>query len=126
MITDVEHPVDVVVAQLNGDEFLDLAVANFDLPTSAQDAEVRIFLGRQDHTFPEFASQRIRVAPGAQSLAASDLDGDGDQDLVVTGADAGTVSLLQNFADNSGDFRTVSEYAVAAIRETAAARAHKR
>ena len=121
IITDVEHPADVVATDLNGDAQVDLAVANYDLAASPQDAEVRIFLGGADGTFPRAASQRIRVAPGAQSLAASDLDGDGDRDLVVTGADAGTITLLQNVAINSGQFRAVSEYSVAAIRDTAAA-----
>jgi hypothetical protein len=117
-IVDVERPVDVVLAHLNGDDLLDLAVANYRLDATPDAGEVRIFFGQQDGTLSETASQRIVVSPGARSLAASDLDGDSDLDLVVVGADAGTVSLLENTGQNTGDLLKVSEFTVAAIHET--------
>ena len=53
------------------------------------------------------------VSEGAQSLAAADFDDDGDWDLVVTSADAGTVSMLRN--DGQGDFLVDAEFDVAPI-----------
>ncbi len=87
-------PVSVVAADLDGDQDLDLAVAN----DSAK--KVSVFLNKGDATF----EARVSYPLGGQAnfVAAADLDGDGDIDLATANYMPPGVSLLRN--DGAGGF----------------------
>lgn len=91
------HPADVVAADFDGDRRPDLAVVNWD------SRNLSLFRNRGPSAEPLFDAARTvdyRGAP-AYTVAAGDLDGDGDIDLVVGDAQ-GVVHLLHN--DGGGVF----------------------
>jgi hypothetical protein len=92
----------IVVADLNNDTRLDLAVTSF------EDHVIYVLAGRGDGTFGAPA----RVATGAAPLdvAASDVDGDGRIDLIVANAHDKSVSLLLGWGD--GTFAPRLDFAV--------------
>jgi hypothetical protein len=103
---------DLVAGRLNGDSFVDIAVANRDT------SQVVVFLGKGDGTFqsPTFNP----VGPGPAALALADLDSDGKLDLAVVNADAiadQNVSLLYGNGDGTfrADVRTTAETFATAI-----------
>ena len=79
-------PLDVAIADFNGDGKADLAVAD------SGDDDVAILLGRGDGTF--LPAQRITAVRGARSIATADLDLNGLPDLVVAGN--GEIASLLN------------------------------
>jgi hypothetical protein len=100
-------PWSVTIADLNNDGHSDLAVANsgdlfFPVET------VSVLLGRGDGTFAGHVTFLVGLAP--LSVAAGDLDGDGDLDLATANFLDDTVSVLLN--DGDGVFLDEVPYAV--------------
>jgi hypothetical protein len=91
IITDLEVS-NFSLADLNGDGRLDISM------TDQGGNQVLVFLRNLDGTYPTTASASFSVASGPIALVASDLDGDGDLDLAVSGS-GGQLS----FALNAGD-----------------------
>jgi hypothetical protein len=86
-------PSDAVLAELNGDAFLDLAVT---LPTLDQ---VLVLLSTQDGggAWAGFeASAAVSVGDAPSAIVAATIDGDASIDLAVTNAGVGTVTVLLN------------------------------
>lgn len=97
----------VVVADLDGDDDLDVASA------SANDDTIAWYEndGAADPTFTP--SDVATSADGASSVAADDLDGDGDLDLASASANDGTVAWYENTAGD-GSAWTAREVATSA------------
>jgi len=93
-LTTGEGPAAVVIADFNGDNRPDLAVANQTSNT------VSIFLGQGNGTFGSKTDFTAGNAP--VSLATGDFNGDGKPDLAVTNKSSNTVSIL--LGDGTGAF----------------------
>ena len=74
----------LVAADFNHDGKIDIATVNFAINPSYENT-VGIFLGNGDGTFK--AGQRYASIYGGGSIGVSDLDGDGNPDIVVSAAD---------------------------------------
>jgi hypothetical protein len=81
-------PLSIVVADLNGDSKLDLAVAN------ANDHYVSILQGKGDGTFADAINYGASRGPTAIALA--DFNGDGKPDLAMTSFWFSKISILLN------------------------------
>ncbi|MCC6669761.1 MAG: VCBS repeat-containing protein [Planctomycetes bacterium] len=79
--------VEAVLADLDGDRDLDLAVA-------CHSGTVQVLLGANNGTFQ--ATQSLPLGDRPFRIRAADLDGDGDQDLAVLRLDAHSVTVLRN------------------------------
>jgi hypothetical protein len=96
-------------ADVNGDDLLDVVWGASAAYGGVADGDVRAFLGNGDGTFQStgFFNEGVllgHVGPAdAGSVAAGDIDGDGDTDLVAGVANA--VTVLRN--DGSGIFTQV-------------------
>jgi len=96
------NPYKILAADFNNDNFLDLAVAcsSSIFSAVANKNVVCVFLNRQDGTFdanPAFSRpERYTVGYGCRSIAAADVDGDGDQDIISANQEDGTISVLKN------------------------------
>jgi hypothetical protein len=97
------RPESIAVADLNGDGWLDLAVAN-------SWGNVSVLLGQGDGTFAPKVDYPANIGywEGIWSIAAADLNGDGWPDLALANAGSGT-SVLFNRGD--GTFAVVPEVA---------------
>jgi len=104
------------VADVNGDDKLDLVVAN------EQTNTIGVLLGNSDGTFQPVS---IYASGGSDtwSVVVADLNGDGKQDLAVAngnaGAGVGTVGVLLGNGD--GTFRNVVNYEAAGFLSNAVA-----
>lgn len=99
-------PSHLVLADVNEDTKLDIAVTNWGNPGS-----VSIHLGNGDGTFGSGVA--YGTAPGPRGIAIGDVDGDGHLDLVVaiegvTGLGLGLVSVLSGHGD--GTFAAKTDY----------------
>ena len=98
------QPRSVVAADLDGDGDRDLAVANYDPYGSGS---ISVLKNNGDGTFASAVSYAAGYTP--RSVVATDLDGDGDQDLAVANY-SNTVSVLMNNGD--GTLAAAVNYAV--------------
>src|SRR6185312_6170022 len=87
---------------LNGDGSVDLVVAK------AHSSRVGVLLNDRDGTFAPHVDYPTAASPVAVAVAARDLDGDGDPDL-VTANTSGSVSVLLN--RGRGTFAAKVDYA---------------
>src|SRR5262249_42495643 len=95
-------PVGLVVGDLNGDGFVDLASVD------RQNNTVNVMLGNGDGTFQPLVAYSVGNLPYAAVIG--DFDGDGNLDLAVNNSDDGTVSVL--FGNGDGTFRPQVTYNV--------------
>lgn len=87
-------PRSVALGDLNGDGYLDVAVANYG------DNTVGVLIGLGDGRFLPSVDFRIEIPPGGESgpcaVAIDDLNEDGRNDLAVSNCAGNTVSILLN------------------------------
>ncbi len=79
---------EVIVADLNSDGALDVAVTNFTA------SSVSVLVNQGDGTFG--AAVEHPAGAGPASVAAADLNGDGAPDLVVADHDINKITVLLN------------------------------
>lgn len=77
------HPEEIVVGDFNGDGILDLATANSGGIATPPRGNVSILLGNGDGTFTESPGSPIEIGSPAWTLVSTDLDEDGNLDLIV-------------------------------------------
>jgi hypothetical protein len=90
-------PLDVQLSDLNRDGNLDLVFLSTRDPENDDDSappRVVRLLGRGDGTFDADSSFRVETGGSPRGLAAADLDGDGDTDVVTAHAGDSNVYLL--------------------------------
>jgi hypothetical protein len=95
----------ILIEDLDGDGNLDLATAN-----PGADGTVSVFLGNGDGTYQSALVTAVGNAPGA--LAAGDLNGDSDQDLVIPLNGSNEVRVLLGNGD--GTFAAQTPFAAGA------------
>jgi cysteine-rich repeat protein len=102
-----ERPqVSVVSADVDGDGWLDLvSVENSIPPDGGGLSPVNVFRGQPGE--PPAFHHRFLVAPSPCMVLARDLDGDGDQDLVITSAQ--TTLLTYALGRGDGTFQTTTQ-----------------
>lgn len=98
------NPINVAVADLNGDGKPDIIVANY------TDDTLSVLLGNGDGTFK--AQTTITVGRGPDCINVADLNGDGKPDILVSNAVDGTLGVLLGNGD--GTFRAESVIRVSA------------
>jgi hypothetical protein len=100
-------PRDVLAADLDGDGDADLATANFDDASAPPIGGVSIALnrGRGEFSIP----RNFGIAGEPTGLAAADIDGDGDIDLIAAASRPASLSAFRNLGDGGFDvaFREV-------------------
>lgn len=90
----VDIPVDVEIGEFNGDDVLDIAVANL-----SSDGHIDLLVGKSDGGFLDSVS--LEAGLGSVELAVGDIDGDQDLDLAKSGGAFQAVSILLNNGDGS-------------------------
>ncbi|MFN8641340.1 MAG: VCBS repeat-containing protein [Candidatus Binatia bacterium] len=99
----------VAVADFDGDTHLDLAVANFDSNYGSPAEQLSLLFGKGGRAFA--APVTVASGRGTSYVAAADVDGDGDTDLITTNADFDQghhVGVLLN--DGRGHFAAGSRF----------------
>jgi hypothetical protein len=84
------YPISVAAADLDGDDDSDLAVANL----GSNDVTILKNSGAGDFSQPGSSPEAAGTTP--YSIAAADLDGDGDRDLGVANFGSDDVTILKN------------------------------
>jgi len=99
------EPEDVIVADLNGDGILDIAIANSQMnegdPTASPNGTVSIYLGKGDGTFTQAPQSPITLGLDTRNLGAIDLNGDGIPDLVVLNSYSQNIYVLLGNGDGT-------------------------
>jgi hypothetical protein len=94
--TGIASPSWVAAEDLNGDGLVDLAVTN------AATNDVSIFVQRGPSGYaslvPDLVLGNANATSNPSGLAAGDLDGDGDLDLVCANEDAGNLTVFEQFS----------------------------
>jgi hypothetical protein len=104
------HPLDLAIADFDGDGRPDLAVANYYDNTISILRNRCILGGITDSSFE--AKVDFPTGYGAHGVATGDLDGDGKSDVVVTDYDGNTISVLRNTSSvGSISFASKVDYA---------------
>src|SRR5215475_14717936 len=99
-------PLTVAAGDFNGDEKLDLAVANSG-NGSADEGGISILLGHGAGTFQ--TARNLKAGKNPTCIATSDFNGDGRFDLAVTNSDeTGSVAILLGNGD--GTFQSPVDY----------------
>jgi len=101
--TDGANPQTVVVADFNKDGKLDLANVDYN---GGGAGTVSVFLGNGDGTFKPKVD--YAVGNGPDGIAAADVNGDGNLDLVVVNDTGNSVSVLLGNGD--GTFQAPKDY----------------
>ena len=102
-------PISVAIGDLNGDSFLDLAVAYYGGRNGWPDY-VSVLLGKGDGRFKNAVNYGDGVYDRQTSVAIGDLNGDGNLDLVVVNRYICWVSVL--FGRGDGSFRKAVMYRI--------------
>jgi hypothetical protein len=97
--TGVYYPASVVEADFNGDGKLDLVIASSPCAGSCTPATTSILLGNGDGTF----QPPTTAVPGVGALAAADVNGDGELDLIVSGDVTYAPVNMVNIYTGNGD-----------------------
>jgi hypothetical protein len=90
------EPVSITAADLNGDGFLDLAVASSGVPYNS--GSVTVLWGSGNGTFTD---QGFGSGIGPSSVVVGDFNGDGQLDFAVTNTKDETVSVFLNQGGNN-------------------------
>jgi hypothetical protein len=88
-------PCSMAVGDFNGDEKLDLAVANYN------DNTVTILLGNGDGTFLPATGLPVSVGANPADLVSGDFNGDGKLDLAVANSTDNTLTILVGNGDGT-------------------------
>lgn len=99
------YPLALTVADLNGDGFLDLAVANSNSTSGAAPGSVSVLFGNGDGTFQ--AQQVYPAGLWTSSVVVGDFNGDGQLDFVATNEYDETVGVYLNQGHGSFSQPTV-------------------
>jgi hypothetical protein len=92
------NPDSIAVGDLNGDDILDLAVADAGIPNA-----VTVLLGNGSGVFAQPAGSPFPVGQTSRSVAVGDLTGDGRLDLVVANFSSDDVTVLINTTTSAPD-----------------------
>ncbi len=96
---DIGDMSSLALADVNGDGWLDVIISD----QSDGASGVRVLLNKMDGTFAADVAYPLRAdaGPGAVSLTAADVNGDGFPDIVTANGMAGTISVLLNEGDGT-------------------------
>src|SRR5271165_633843 len=106
------YPQSIAIADLNGDNIMDMAVAL----QNGGGEDIAVILGTGSGNFgtPTLLASSLQnfnlSSPYPQSIKAADIDGDGNLDLVYANNGYGTVGIL--FGQGNGSFYSPVEYPV--------------
>ncbi|MEZ6037908.1 MAG: FG-GAP-like repeat-containing protein [Planctomycetota bacterium] len=99
-------PVEVVAGEFDGNPGTDLAVATVTVPPSITENKVYVFANDGSGNFSLLHTHSVVGATALSGIAATDIDGDGADDLLVTdnGATlvAGSATVLRNNGSGTG------------------------
>jgi hypothetical protein len=98
-------PLNLAVADLNGDGKLDVVTANF-YPLNIGN-DVSVLLGNGDGTFQPAVNYPTALGP--ESVAIADVNGDGKPDIAVAAGASNSVSIL--LGNGNGTFQAHQDYA---------------
>ncbi len=103
-----DSPNSVVVADFNGDGFLDVAVASAHIDqtsTTEQPGFVALILQNSSNPGNFQSSVHFATDGNPSAMAVGDIAGGGSTDLAVANFNKGTISVLLETAPNSGTFQ---------------------
>ncbi len=103
-ISTSEGPMSFAVADMNGDHTNDIVVGT----SSTATGHVSVLLGRGDGTF--YGASNTVSSLNNSTLAVSDFNLDGSNDVAVANYDAGTVAIF--LGNNNGTLRSNAVYSV--------------